>query len=163
MQKEHHYKTTITWTGNKGTGTNDYREYERSHTLSIANKEDILCSSDTPFRGDGTKHNPEDMLLSALSSCHMLWYLHLCADAGVMVISYTDNAAGTMVEQPGKGGHFTEVILHPVVVVTDASMIEKANELHEAAHKNCFIANSVNFPVRHIPACTSQHSTKAYD
>ena len=155
MQKQHHYQTTITWTGNKGTGTNDYREYERSHTMSVTNKVDILCSSDTPFRGDGTKHNPEDMLLSALSSCHMLWYLHLCADAGVVVTSYTDNATGTMIETPGGGGHFTEVILHPTVIVTHASMIEKADQLHDKAHQCCFIANSVNFNVLHEPTCTS--------
>lgn len=151
MEKQHQYKTTVTWTGNKGEGTTDYRQYERSHKLSIEGKPDLLCSSDAPFRGDVTKHNPEDMLLASLSSCHMLWYLHLCADAGVVVTAYTDNATGTMIEVPGGGGHFTEVTLHPLVTVADVSMIEKANQLHDVAHKKCFIANSVKFPVAHQP------------
>ncbi len=152
-EKYHHYTTAVRWTGNKGTGTSRYDAYERSHTLSIDGKQDIMCSSDIPFRGDGTKHNPEDMLVASLSSCHMLWYLHLCADAGVVVTDYTDNATGTMVQNVDGGGHFTEVVLHPVVTVTDSSMIEKANQLHDVAHRKCFIANSCNFPVKHEPRC----------
>lgn len=152
-KNEHHYTTTIRWTGNKGTGTSRYDAYERSHTLSIDGKQDILCSSDIPFRGDGTKHNPEDMLVASLSSCHMLWYLHLCADAGIVVTDYTDNATGTMVQPADGSGHFTEVVLHPVVTVTDSSMVEKANQLHDVAHSKCFIANSCNFPVKHEPWC----------
>ena len=93
------------------------------------------------------------MLLSALSTCHMLWYLHLCADAGIIVTHYTDQATGTMLQHE-HGGHFTEVILHPQVTITDTSLIDKANALHEAANKSCFIANSCNFPVRHEPVCT---------
>ena len=89
MSIQHHYATTITWTGNKGTGTSRYDEYERAHSFSVEGKADILCSSDTPFRGDGSKHNPEDMLVYSLSSCHMLWYLHLCADAGLVVFSFS--------------------------------------------------------------------------
>lgn len=153
MSKKHRYTSTIRWTGNKGEGTTKYDAYERSHTWSIENKPDILCSSDTPFRGDGTKHNPEDMLLASLSSCHMLWYLHLCADAGVIVVDYVDNPQGTMAQVEGGGGYFEEVELHPIVTVTDASMIDKANALHDEAHKKCFIANSCNFPVRHKPKC----------
>ena len=155
MNKLHTYKATIKWTGNKGTGTNDYRQYERSHSVLIDGKPEILASSDAPFRGDVTKHNPEDFLMSALSSCHMLWYLHLCADAGVVVMDYTDNATGIMAEVPTGGGHFTEVMLNPVVTVTDSSMIDKANELHDKAHEKCFIANSVNFKVAHNPTCIS--------
>jgi len=86
MKGEHHYKTTIRWTGNKGQGTADYRSYERSHTAFIDGKQDILCSSDPAFRGDKTKHNPEELFLVSIASCHMLWYLHLCAEAGVVVI-----------------------------------------------------------------------------
>lgn len=156
MSKQHQYTTTVKWTGNKGTGTSRYDEYERHHTFSVQNKADILCSSDTPFRGDGTKHNPEDMLVYSLSSCHMLWYLHLCSDAGIIVTGYVDNATGTMIESPNGGGHFTEVVLHPIVTVKDASMIEKANELHDKAHEKCFIANSCNFPVRHQPEAKIQ-------
>ncbi len=150
MEKQHHYTATITWTGNRGHGTTAASEYDRSHTVTIPGKVDILGSSDTPFRGDGGKHNPEDMLVTALSTCHMLWYLHLCADAGVIVTAYTDDPVGTMVEVPGGGGHFTEVVLHPLVTVTDASMADRANALHDAAHDKCFIANSCNFPVRHV-------------
>jgi organic hydroperoxide reductase OsmC/OhrA len=149
----HNYTTTIKWTGNNGEGTKDYKAYERSHILSVAGKPDILCSSDTPFRGEASKHNPEDMLLASLSSCHMLWYLHLCADAGIIVTDYEDTATGTLVLPPGGSGHFSEVVLHPVVTITDESRKEEANALHDKAHKSCFIANSVNFPVKHEPAC----------
>ncbi|MES2704478.1 MAG: OsmC family protein [Bacteroidota bacterium] len=151
--KQHNYETTITWTGNNGTGTSDYRAYERSHTLTVNGKPDMLCSSDTPFRGDAAKHNPEDMLLASLSSCHMLWYLHLCADAGIVVTDYTDNAKGVMTETPGSGGKFTEVTLYPVVTITDDRRADEANQLHDKAHKFCFIANSVNFPVKHEAVC----------
>jgi organic hydroperoxide reductase OsmC/OhrA len=151
MQKIHHYNTTIKWTGNKGSGTDDYRNYERSHHIIIENKSVILGSSDTVFRGDGTKHNPEDLLLASISSCHMLWYLHLCADAGVIVVDYIDNANGQMSEGGGAGGRFTEVTIHPLVTVKDKSMIEKAMELHHKAHEFCFIANSVNFSIYQKP------------
>jgi len=151
MQGQHHYNTTIKWTGNTGTGTDNYRNYERSHQIIIENKSDILGSSDTAFRGDKTKHNPEDLLVSSLSACHMLWYLHLCSEAGVIVLDYTDNATGVMIETSNGGGQFTEVILNPIVIVTENSMIDKANELHKKANELCFIANSVNFPVKHNP------------
>lgn len=151
MNGQHHYQATITWTGNKGTGTNHYKSYERNHTITIDNKTEILGSSDAAFLGDKTKHNPEDLLVASLASCHMLWYLHLCSEAGVIVVDYIDNAMGLMVETLQSGGHFTEVILNPIVTVTDVSMIDKANELHKKANKLCFIANSVNFPVKHQP------------
>lgn len=153
---KHNYKAIITWTGNKGEGTTRYDAYERSHTLTVQNKPDLQCSSDTPFRGDGSKHNPEDMLLYSLSSCHMLWYLHLCADAGIVVTDYVDNATGTMEIPAAGGGRFTEVILYPVVTITDASRIDEANALHDNAHKECFIANSCNFPVKHQPECKAK-------
>lgn len=157
MGKEHHFKANIRWTGNTGHGTTDARAYERSHEISIENKALIKGSSDPAFRGDGSKHNPEDMLISALSSCHMLWYLHLCADAGVVVQEYTDRVEGKMTESPDGGGHFTEVTLNPTVIVEHPDMIEKANELHHLANAKCFIANSVNFPVRHNPQAISRH------
>ncbi|MEO6668484.1 MAG: OsmC family protein [Ferruginibacter sp.] len=155
MGKQHHYKATITWTGNRGEGTKTYTGYDRSHEISINNKADISASSDAPFMGDTTKHNPEDLLLASLSSCHMLWYLHLCSDNGIIVKNYVDHASGTMV-QTGKGGHFEEVVLHPQVTVTDIGMIEKANSLHDEAHRCCFIANSCNFLVRHEPVCNAE-------
>lgn len=149
MQGQHHYKATIKWTGNKGTGTDNYRNYERSHQITIENKPDIAGSSDPAFRGDKTKHNPEDLLVASLSACHMLTYLHLCAVAGVIVTDYIDTATGIMVDTPNGGGQFTEVTLNPIVTVTEQDMVDKANELHKKANELCFIANSVNFPVRH--------------
>jgi organic hydroperoxide reductase OsmC/OhrA len=153
MAKEHQYQTNLAWAGNKGSGTIDYRSYDRSYVISIAHKPDLLGSSDSAFLGDKTKHNPEDMLVSSLSSCHMLWYLHLCAQNGVVVLDYKDNAVGKMTEQSDGSGFFTEVILHPVVTISDAADTEKANSLHEQANKMCFIAKSCNFPVRHEPRC----------
>jgi organic hydroperoxide reductase OsmC/OhrA len=150
MNKEHHYQTKLVWTGNKGTGTSEYKAYERSHTIAIEGKPDVLATSDPSFRGDKTKHNPEELLLAALSSCHMLSYLHECAVNGVVVLEYKDAAKGTMVTDEN-GGHFTEVVLFPEVIVSEQNMIEKANELHHNANKGCFIANSVNFPVHHQP------------
>lgn len=156
MKKEHPYKTALTWTGNTGEGTKDYKSYNRNHIISVDHKSDILGSSDPAFRGDKTRHNPEDLLVSSLSACHMLSYLHLCAVNGVTVVEYSDNAEGIMQETADGGGHFTEVILRPAVVITDAAQIDKANELHKDAHRLCFIANSCNFPVRHIPTCKAQ-------
>lgn len=153
MAKEHHYKLTIAWTGNEGLGTKGYKSYRSDHTISIDNKADILGSSDPAFRGDKSRHNPEDLLLSSLSSCHMLAYLHLCSDNGITVVGYEDNATGTMQENSGNGGQFTEVTLRPIVIITDQTQIDRANELHKDANKICFIANSCNFPVRHIPIC----------
>lgn len=152
MLKQHHYKTTITWTGNRGEGTRTYKGYDRSHTVSVVNKPDIHASSDPAFNGDASKYNPEEFLLMSLSSCHMLWFLHLCADNGIVVTDYADEATGIMVEST-TGGHFTEAVLHPAVTITDAHLIDKANALHAEAHKRCFIANSCNFPIRHQPVC----------
>ena len=151
MQTQHQYTATIKWTGNKGSGTDHYKNYERSHEIVIEHKPTIEGSSDPAFRGDGTKHNPEDLFVSSLAACHMLWYLHVCAAAGVIVTNYTDHATGTMTETPNGGGRFTEVILNPMVTVAEVHMIDKANELHAKANELCFIANSVNFPVRHKP------------
>ncbi|KYG81696.1 organic hydroperoxide reductase OsmC/OhrA [Roseivirga ehrenbergii] len=153
MPKHHSYNVKIEWTGNKGTGTSSYRAYERSHSIQVEGKPEILGSSDPAFRGDNTKHNPEDMLVASLSACHMLFYLHLCADAGITVVDYVDNASGTMEETPNGGGRFTKVILRPTVTITDKNRTEEANQLHYKANELCFIANSCNFPVRHEPSC----------
>jgi organic hydroperoxide reductase OsmC/OhrA len=149
MKGQHQYKLKIKWTGNSGRGTSGYREYDRSHSILVENKVEIHGSSDPAFLGDKSKHNPEELLLASLASCHMLWYLHLCSEAGVIVIDYVDSAKGIMIENQDGGGRFTEVTLHPVVTVSQISMLDKANELHNRAHELCFIANSVNFPVRH--------------
>lgn len=151
MKGEHHYKLELKWTGNTGSGTSGYRNYERSHTISIDGKVDLESSSDPNFRGDKTKHNPEELFLASISSCHMLWYLHLCADAGIIVTDYSDHAEGIMTETPDGGGKFTAVILHPIVTITDLSKKDLAVQLHHTANKMCFIANSLNFPVQHKP------------
>lgn len=145
--KDHYYTTSLRWTGNRGTGTSGYRDYERSYTVSADGKADLEGSSDKTFRGDAAKWNPEEMLLSALSSCHMLSYLHQCADAGITVLDYTDDASGTMLLDEDGAGRFTGVVLRPRVMVADAADPTAAQQLHHAAHKACFIANSVNFPV----------------
>jgi organic hydroperoxide reductase OsmC/OhrA len=151
MGKEHHYTTQLIWTGNTGEGTANYRSYDRDHILAVTGKPEISGSSDPSFRGNPQRYNPEELLVSSLSSCHMLWYLHLCAVNGVVVVDYKDEATGTMVETADGGGYFSEVILRPVVTVADGGMSEKARSLHHEANKLCFIANSVKFPVRHEP------------
>ena len=161
MSRLHQYKTHLTWTGNSGSGTLNYKSYDRSFTIKIDNKPDLQGSSDTSFRGDATKHNPEELLVSALSSCHMLWFLHLCADSNINIIEYTDYAEGTMNEQMDGSGHFTSVTLYPNVIVAEESMIDIAEELHKKANKMCFIANSVNFPVAHKPTTIANTSSNA--
>jgi organic hydroperoxide reductase OsmC/OhrA len=145
--KEHKYAVTVTWTGNTGTGTSGYRDYQRAHAIAAEGKPAIAASSDPVFHGDRTRWNPEELLVAALSSCHQLAYLHLCADAGIVVTAYVDHAEGWMAQTPDGGGHFTRVLLHPQVTVAAGSDVAKAKELHHQAHALCFIANSVNFPV----------------
>jgi organic hydroperoxide reductase OsmC/OhrA len=148
----HTYTTTVTWTGNRGTGTSGYRDYGREHTVAAAPGE-LRGSADPAFRGDADRWNPEQLLVAALSQCHMLSYLHRCAVNDVVVTAYTDHARGTMTAAGG-GGRFTEVVLAPAVTVAAPEMVEKAVRLHEDAHRDCFIAASVNFPVRHEPVVT---------
>lgn len=153
MNAQHNYSLTVKWTGNTGKGTSSYAAFERSHTIIIDNKTDIHGSSDPAFRGDKTKPNPEDLLLASISSCHMLWYLHLCTVAGIIVTDYFDNATGIMIETANGGGKFTEATLNPTVTITDILMTEKSNELHKKANELCFVASSLNFPVYHKPSC----------
>jgi organic hydroperoxide reductase OsmC/OhrA len=149
--KQHLYTATVTWTGNTGAGTRDYRSYGRSHEITAPGKPAIAGSADPAFRGDLACWNPEDLLVASLSACHKLWYLHLCAVAGVVVAAYVDQAEGTMVEDDARGGYFTGVVLRPTVTITADSDADKARALHGAAHAKCFIANSVNFPVECEP------------
>ena len=152
MAKTHRYGVTVKWTGNTGTGTSGYKNYERRHEiLGEGSKPPIPGSSDPAFRGDAARWNPEEMLIASLSSCHKLWYLHLCAVAGIVVLEYIDHAEGFMEETPDGSGRFVRAILRPQVVVAAGSDMGKARELHAEAHKKCFIANSVNFPVEHEP------------
>jgi organic hydroperoxide reductase OsmC/OhrA len=145
--RSHHYEVNVLWTGNKGAGTSGYMAYERSHDISSAQKVVIGGSSDPAFRGDGTRYNPEELLVASASACHMLSYLHLCAVNGVVVVSYEDQATGEMEEVIGGPGAFVQVDLHPMVTISAASDALRAEALHKEAHKNCFIANSLKVPV----------------
>lgn len=153
MAIEHNYQLTTEWTGNLGEGTKHVRTYDRSHTVSIAGKPTLDLTTDNAAVGDKSKLNPEDLLVSALSSCHMLSYLYLCSLEGIVVTAYTDNATGTMVEDATGSGRFNEVVLNPICTVADEGMLEKAIELHHKAHEICYIANSVNFEVKCNPIC----------
>jgi organic hydroperoxide reductase OsmC/OhrA len=146
-ERTHSYQTRVEWTGNLGQGTTDYRAYSRDHVVSAPGRPELAGSSDPAFRGDATRYNPEDLLVASLSSCHMLWYLHLCSAAGIVVLAYRDEAAGTMVEDEGGGGRFTAAVLRPAVTLAPGTDVTRALALHEEAHRLCFIANSVNFPV----------------
>ncbi len=146
----HQYRISLCWTGDRGTGTSDYKAYGRDHEISGEDKPtQIPGSSDPHFRGDGTRYNPEELLVASLSACHMLSYLHLCAVNGIVVKSYEDEASGTMIESAAHGGRMTGVMLRPAVTISAESDPAKALALHDEAHHLCFIANSVNFPVTH--------------
>jgi organic hydroperoxide reductase OsmC/OhrA len=150
----HDYELTLRWTGNRGTGTSGYRDYGRDHEVSAAGKPSIVGSSDPTFRGDATRWNPEELLVAALSQCHLLAYLHLASSAGIIVTDYQDAPVGTMTTHPDGTGEFEGVILHPTVTITDAAAQSRAEALHHDAHATCFIARSVNFPVEHKPTTT---------
>jgi organic hydroperoxide reductase OsmC/OhrA len=150
MDKSHHYRAAIVWTGNRGAGTSGYRAYDRSYEVRCPGKAPIRGSSDPAFRGDPAVHNPEELLVASLSACHMLWYLHLCVDAGIVVSTYEDSATVVLTEASGAGS-FTEVVLHPHVTLARGANSDLAQRLHETAHDKCFVANSVNFPVRVEP------------
>jgi organic hydroperoxide reductase OsmC/OhrA len=152
MLGEHGYEVALEWQGDRGEGTSSYRAYGRQHVVRAAAKlHDIAGSSDRVFHGDRERWNPEELLIASLSQCHMLSYLHVATNHGVVVRAYTDTATGTMLEDGRGGGAFTEVTLRPTVTVADASMQALADELHAEAAQKCFIAASVAFPVRHEP------------
>jgi organic hydroperoxide reductase OsmC/OhrA len=155
MSREHKYNLITIWQGNRGDGTKNVKAYDRSHTVSIAGKPELHLTTENPAVGDQSKLNPEDLLVSAISSCHMLSYLYVCAMEGIVITSYTDTATGIMIEKESGDGSFKEVTLNPVCIVADENMIAKAIELHQKAHKICYIANSVNFEVKCIPICKS--------
>jgi organic hydroperoxide reductase OsmC/OhrA len=156
MATDHHYALHLSWTGNRGPGTRDYRAYGRDHVVRIAGKPDLALSSDPDFRGDPARHNPEDLLLASLAACHMLWYLHLAAEAGIVVTAYEDRAEATMTTDH-TGGRFVEAVLAPRVTIA-AGDPAVAEALHATASARCFIARSVNFPVRHRPEIVSGKS-----
>jgi organic hydroperoxide reductase OsmC/OhrA len=150
--RSHRYSITVTWRGNRGTGTSAYGAYARDHEITADGKAPIAGSSDPAFRGDRTRWNPEELLVASLSTCHQLWYLHLAADAGIIVTAYVDQAEGVMQEDADGSGRFIGVVLRPQVIVAAGSDIARAEALHHVAHEKCFIANSVNFPVTCEPS-----------
>jgi organic hydroperoxide reductase OsmC/OhrA len=156
MNRQHDYRPRVTWTGNTGTGTSTYTSYERSYEISSENKPAIAGSSDPAFRGDRTRWNPEELLVASLSACHLLWFLHLCAEAGIVVLAYADEPEGSMEELLDGSGRFLRVTLRPRVTIAAEGDPAKAEALHETAHAKCFIANSVSFPVVCEPAIVRQ-------
>lgn len=147
QSNEHKYSSTVEWTGNLGTGTSSYTSYGRDYKILIAEKPPLLGSSDPQFRGDSSRHNPEDLLVASVSACHMLFYLHLCSAGGISVVEYKDNPVGTMLIEKNGGGRFSEVVLRPEIKISKGDL-EKAQQLHHKAHELCFIANSLNCSVR---------------
>jgi organic hydroperoxide reductase OsmC/OhrA len=148
--KVHEYKSRLVWEGNKGDGTEDYATYGRNYRVLTTGKVDIEGSADAMFKGDSSKHNPEDLFVAALSTCHLLSYLALCARSKISVVAYEDDAVGTMELTPDGGGKFTEVVLRPRVTIGSGDL-DLAVKLHERAHHYCFIANSVSCAVRNEP------------
>ena len=157
--RTHHYEVTTRWTGNLGPGTASYTAYSRNHEISAAAKGSTIAgSSDPAFRGDPTRYNPEELLVGALSACHMLWVLHRCADAGIVITDYRDEAAGEMAERPDGSGEFTSVVLRPHMTIADGQRADEAAAIHGRIHEVCALARSVNFEVRCEPVVTAAGS-----
>jgi organic hydroperoxide reductase OsmC/OhrA len=148
----HSYTVDVRWTGAGQTGTTSYTAYSRDHEVTVAGHPTLLGSSDPAFRGDPTRYSPEELFVATLSQCHMLWFLHFAAQDGVVVVGYWDEAVGTMRVESAGAGQFADVMLHPRITVRDDGVTdEHVATLHGRAHEHCFIARSVNFPVRHEP------------
>jgi organic hydroperoxide reductase OsmC/OhrA len=145
----HEYAAALEWCGNNGTGTRRYEDYGRQFDALVEGKPVLRGSADPAFRGDASVYNPEDLLLIAISSCHMLSYLALCARHRICVVAYSDRAEAVMETGPDGGGRFTRAVLHPRVSIEDSRGLGMAVALHEQAHRLCFIANSCNFPIEH--------------
>jgi len=154
MGSLHSYSVAVTWTGAGDAGTSGYTAYSRDHTVQVVGKPDILASSDPAFRGEAGRHNPEELFVASLAECHMLWFLHVAAAAGVVVTAYEDRAVGTMRVEAAGAGQFTGVELRPRVTVTVDGTLDPASavaDLHARAHDHCFISRSVHFPVHVSP------------
>ena len=150
----HDFTGNVTWTGAGSEGTSSYTSYERDHEIVVDGKPVLLGSSDPAFRGKADRYNPEELFVAALSQCHMLWALHMAARAGVVVIGYEDRATGTMRVESAGAGQFIEVTLHPRLTVLGDVTESVIDQIHADAHAHCFIARSVNFPVRLAPLAT---------
>jgi len=156
--KKHYYQTSLLWTGNRGQGTTNYRSYNREYEIRVDGKPVLHGSSDPSFRGNSSLYNPEELFLASISSCHMIWYLHLCSEIGVTVIDYKDNAKAVMIEEESGAGFFKSVVLSPKVLITEAEKKNLAMNLHKNANKMCFIANSCNFQILHEPLINIQEN-----
>lgn len=151
LNKTHHYKAKTKWANAAGEDTSNFDGYSRNFQTDFPGKPTLLGSSDASFRGDKDRVNPEDMLVAAISSCHMLWYLALCSKAGVRVLAYEDSAEGSMEMHADGGGAFSSVTLQPVVTIAPGCDVELAKALHEGAHDKCFIARSCSVPIQIFP------------
>jgi organic hydroperoxide reductase OsmC/OhrA len=147
MANLHDYTAQIVWTGDRGEGTRHYRGYDRSWRVATAGKPVIECSNDPLLGGDPTRPNPEDLLLASLAACHMLWYLHLASDAGIVVRAYEDSPLGVGETGPRGEGRFVRAVLRPRISVQRGADLAKADAIHSEVHHFCFIARSVNFPI----------------
>lgn len=147
MSKQHAYGATIVWTGDRGQGTSEYRGYDRTWEVRTPGKPVIPCSNDPLLGGDPSKPNPEDLLLSALSACHMLWYLHLACNAGIVVTGYEDAPVGIGETSPNGAGRFVRATLRPSICLRRGADLTRADAIHHEIHQYCFIARSVNFPI----------------
>lgn len=154
-QRQHKYSTTVTWTGDRGEGTRSYRGYDRAYDTTASGRPTLQGSSDPTFNGDSSRWNPELLLVASASQCHMLWYLHLASTRQIVVTHYEDNAEAVMIEERSGAGRFAEIVLRPAVTVSKSSMIDDAQALHADASAHCFIANSLNFKVQHVPTARS--------
>ncbi len=152
--RPHLYAVDLKWCRASGGTTTTYKAYSREYVVDVNGKPALRGSADPHFLGDAALHNPEDLLVASLSACHLLSYLAECARAGIEVVAYEDDARGEMTLIDG-AIRFREVVLHPKVAIADAARVEEAHTLHERAHAVCFIANSVNFPVRHVAVVTA--------
>lgn len=156
MSENHEFVTAVLWTGNRGEGTSSHRDYDRTWSIVTDGKPVLPCSNDPRLGGDASLHNPEDLLVSALSSCHMLWYLHLASRAGIVVTAYCDEPIGVGESDPDGTGRFVEAVLRPRVRVREGTDLQRAEQIHHEIHRHCFIARSINFPVRCEPSFESE-------
>jgi organic hydroperoxide reductase OsmC/OhrA len=142
------YAASVIWTGNLGEGTASYTAYGRDFTVVVPGKPELYGSADAAYRGSSDRHNPEELFLASLAACQMLFYLSLCGQHGIRVLSYESRAAGGLTPLENGGGRFEGIALTPVVTVAGGTDTELAIRLHDRAHERCFIANSCSVPIR---------------
>lgn len=156
MSSQHEYSSRIEWTGNRGTGTSGYRAYDRTWEVRTPGKPPVACSNDPLLGGDPARHNPEDLLISALSACHMLWYLHLASRAGIVVHAYADDPVGVGEVESSGAARFIRATLRPRIDLDAGSDLSLADAIHHDIHKYCFVARSVSFPVSYEATYTER-------